>query len=58
MTPGKSVAQEVADAYSQHLFGDVLLDALPKPPAPAFIINATNLESTVLFRFTREYAAD
>lgn len=50
LLPG-SVAQYVANAYAKHLFGERTLQDLPE--APRFIINATNLETGSLFRFTR-----
>jgi NTE family protein len=40
--PG-SVAERVAKAYREHLFGDTTLQDLPDEPR--FVFNATNLES-------------
>lgn len=57
LTPG-SIGERVAEAYRAELFGDRTLQDLPPEPAPAFIINATNLATGVLFRFTRAYMAD
>lgn len=56
--PFVSVGGRVSHAYREHLFGDATLQDLPAAPAPLFILNATNLESGALFRFTRAYAAD
>lgn len=53
--PG-SVADRVARAYAKHLFGDATLQDLPD--APRFVINATNLETCSLFRFSKPYMAD
>ncbi len=53
--PG-SVAERVAKAYRKHLFGDTTLQDLPDEPR--FVFNATNLESGVLFRFSKPYMGD
>jgi NTE family protein len=58
LAPFTSVGQRVAHAYREHLFGDSTLQALPQEPGPRFVICATNLESGVLFRFSRPYVAD
>jgi NTE family protein len=61
LLPFTSVGRRVAHAYREHLFGDATLQALPddrKAGQPRFVICATNLESGVLFRFSRPYAAD
>jgi NTE family protein len=55
-TPG-SVADKVTDAYRKHLFGDATLQALPADP-PRFVINATNVQTGALFRFSRPFIAD
>jgi NTE family protein len=56
--PG-SVADKMVDAYKEHLFGDHTLQDLPSDDdGPRFVINATNLQSGVLWRFSRPYAAD
>ncbi|MET0375395.1 MAG: patatin-like phospholipase family protein [Rhizorhabdus sp.] len=55
LLPG-TIAARVADAYDRHLFGGRTLQHLPD--APKFIINATNLESGALFRFTKAHARD
>mgnify|MGYP000439204438 CR=1 FL=1 len=59
--PG-SVADKMIDAYKEHLFGDHTLQDLPADDGPdqgpRFVINATNLQSGVLWRFSRPYAAD
>jgi NTE family protein len=55
LTP-QSIAEKVADAYREHLFGDRTLQDLPDHPA--FVVNATNLASGVLFRFSKAYLGD
>ena len=55
-TPG-SIADKVADAYRKYLFGDATLQALPPDP-PRFVINATNVQTGALFRFSRPFMAD
>lgn len=56
LTPFASVSDRVVDAYRDHLFGDATLQDLPDEPR--FVINATNLESGVLMRFSKPYIAD
>ena len=51
-----TVADRVANAYSDHLFGDATLQDLPD--VPRFVINATNLQSGVLWRFSKPYMWD
>ena len=46
----------LADAYRKHLFGNATLQDLPEHPR--FVINATNLQSGVLWRFSRPYCWD
>lgn len=59
LLPFTSVGERVAHAYREHLFEDATLQSLPAEGAgPRFVICATNLESGVLFRFSRPYAAD
>ena len=42
--------------YRKHLFGDATLQDLPD--RPRFVFNATNLQSGVLWRFSKPYMAD
>ena len=65
--PFTSVSDRIVKAYKKHLFGKATLQNLPddssKPagsekPPPRFVINATNVESGVLMRFSRPYLAD
>jgi NTE family protein len=55
-----SIGDRVADAYRSHLFGTKTLQDLPKGRAdgPRFVINATNLQSGVLWRFSQPYMWD
>jgi NTE family protein len=55
LTPG-SIGEKVAASYKQHLFGERTLQDLPDEPR--FIINATNLQSAVLWRFSKPYMWD
>jgi len=58
MTPG-SVSTKVASRYDRHLFRGTTLQDLPTDEVgPRFIINATNLQTGVLWRFSRPYMAD
>lgn len=53
-----TIGEKVAGAYRKHLFGSRTLQDLPDDPAPRFVINATNLQSAVLWRFSRPYMGD
>jgi NTE family protein len=53
--PG-NISDRVAAAYEEHLFGKATLQDLPQ--APRFIINATNVQSGVLWRFSKPYIRD
>ena len=56
LIPGKTVAGMVAAAYRKHLFSTATLQVLPD--APRFVINATNVQTGVLWRFSKPYMAD
>jgi len=56
LTPGKTIGDKVAAAYRKHLFGSDTLQSLPEQPR--FVINATNVQTGSLWRFSREYMAD
>lgn len=56
LTPGKSIADKVAAAYRKHLFGNATLQQLTD--RPRFVINSTNLQTGVLWRFSKPYMAD
>ena len=51
-----TISERVAKAYRRHLFGDATLQDLPDHPR--FVINATSVQSGVLFRFSKPYMAD
>lgn len=53
--PG-TISQWVADAYDDELFHGSTLQDLPD--APRFVINATNLETGSLWRFSKPYMRD
>jgi NTE family protein len=54
--PFLSISSLIARAYRTYLFGDATLQDLPDQPT--FVINATNLESSSLLRFSKRYLAD
>jgi NTE family protein len=56
LTGRGTVADRVAAAYRAHLFGDADLQSLPDHPR--FVINATNLQTGSLFRFSKPFMAD
>jgi NTE family protein len=59
INPFKSVADEIADAYRSHLYGHATLQDLPSDnEGPRFVINATNVQSRVLWRFSKPYMGD
>lgn len=57
--PFVSIADRVAAAYREHLFGEATLRDLPRDAdGPRFVINATSVQTGALFRLSRPYAAD
>jgi NTE family protein len=54
--PGTSIADRVVAAYQEHLFGAATLQDLPDEPR--FVINATNVQTGALWRFSKVYMAD
>ena len=54
--PWKKVSDAVADYYRKYLFDDATLQDLPD--APRFVINSTNVQSGVLWRFSKPFMAD
>ena len=52
-----TVAKHIAGEYDKHLFGGKTLQNLPGDP-PRFVINATSLQSGVLWRFSKPYMGD
>jgi NTE family protein len=58
MLPG-TVSDKVAAAYDRLLFHGATLQDLPQGTAgPRFVINATNVQSGALWRFSQPYMAD
>jgi NTE family protein len=55
LLPG-TISDRIEKAYREHLFGRATLQDLPD--APRFVINATNVQSGVLWRFMKPYMAD
>ena len=56
--PG-TISQKVERVYNNILFKDKTLQDLPSDhEGPRFVINATNVESGVLFRFSKPFMAD
>lgn len=53
--PG-SISDRVAAVYRKHLYGDATLQELPDEPR--FVINATNVETGSLWRFSKPYMRD
>jgi NTE family protein len=53
--PG-SVADRLVKSYQHHLVGDATLQDIPDEPR--FVFNATNLQSGVLWRFSKPYMWD
>jgi NTE family protein len=56
-----SVGDKIADAYRDNLFGRATLqDIVDEVPgvSPRFVINATNVQSGVLWRFMKQYMRD
>jgi NTE family protein len=55
-----SINDKIAASYRKYLFGHRTLQDLPKDPenGPRFVINATNVQSGALWRFSRDYAGD
>lgn len=53
-----AVGAKIADAYDKHLFRGMRLGDLPDRDAPRFVFNATNLQSGVRWRFSKEISGD
>jgi NTE family protein len=53
--PGR-ISDRIASAYEHHVFGKATLQDLPDDPR--FVINATNVQSGVLWRFMKPYMRD
>lgn len=59
LLPRRSISDEIAKAYRDHLFGKATLQDLPADnEGPRFVINATNVQTKVLWRFSRPFMGD
>jgi len=56
LLPSRTISAEVERRYAKRLFGSSTLQDLPD--RPRFVINSTNLQSGVLWRFSKPYARD
>jgi NTE family protein len=56
LNPFSTVADNVAAAYRKYLFGGKTLQDLPDEPR--FVINATNVQTAALWRFSKPYMGD
>jgi NTE family protein len=58
VNPFGSIHDNIAAAYRKYLFGHKTLQELPDPPAPQFVLNAANVQTAALWRFTRQFMGD
>jgi NTE family protein len=59
LLPRKSIADEIAADYRKYLFGNTTLQDLPSDTeGPRFVINATNVQTKVLWRFSKPFMGD
>ncbi|MBS0265152.1 MAG: patatin-like phospholipase family protein, partial [Planctomycetes bacterium] len=61
LLPGTTISDRVASAYDKYLFHEKTLADLPDDSAgqaPRFVLNATNVQTGSLWRFSRPYMAD
>lgn len=61
LLPGSTISDRVAAGYDKYLFKGATLQALPDDHAnqgPRFVINATNVQTGSLWRFSRPYMGD
>lgn len=59
LRPGRTIGENIARAYDEHLFDGKTLEDLPADGhGPRFVINATNVQTGKLFRFSRPYQGD
>jgi NTE family protein len=56
LLPSRTISAEVERRYAKRLFGKSTLQDFPD--RPRFVINSTNLQSGVLWRFSKPYARD
>lgn len=59
LLPGTTVSDRVSAAYDKHLFRGATLAELPlDKEGPRFVINATNVQTGSLWRFSRPFMGD
>jgi NTE family protein len=59
LLPWKNIADEIATAHRRYLYGDATLQDLPTDAeGPRFVLNATSLQSKVLWRFSKPFMGD
>ncbi len=61
LRPDRTIAQMLASYYDEYLFGGKTVQELPDDATgegPRFVINATNVQTGKLFRFSRPYEGD
>jgi NTE family protein len=59
LSPFKSIGEVIAEQYRNHLFGNATLQDLPADDqGPRFVISATNMQTRVLWRFSRPFMGD
>ena len=58
LNPLGSIHDSIAAAYREYLYGHKTLQDLPDPPGPVFVLNATNVQTAALWRFTKEFMGD
>jgi NTE family protein len=59
LRPGRTIGENVSNAYDEYLYHGKTLQDLPADGAgPRFVINATNVQTGKLFRFSRPYQGD
>jgi len=56
LNPRSSIGDKLISSYREHLFGNATLQDLPDKPR--FVINASNAQSGVLWRFSKPYMGD
>ena len=56
LLPGTTISDRIIRNYRKILFGDLTLQDIPD--RPRFVINATNMQTGSLFRFSKPYIAD
>ncbi len=59
LIPWRTISDGIAAAYRKHLFGNATLQDLPSDSeGPRFVINATNLQTKVLWRSSKPFMGD